>query len=272
MKFKFLLFSSCTVIFCFAFWACFQSHKNMPGLVSVGDHKLRVLTQGQGTPSVVFESFGPAYLEHMGRVQPAISKITSTFNYDHAGYWFSEPGPKPRDANQIAEELYQALIAAEVPSPYILVGFSFGGPYIRVFAGKYPDEVAGMIFVDPSQESFMQWINEEWETINVVTPTQRKAQEEWGCQWDSFTQAIEARLPAIPISLITGMKKTDHPFQRHYLPRKLRAHQEWLSSYKMTNHIVTTNSAHGVPFSEPELVIRVIKDMVQLVRQNNHNL
>ena len=267
MKFKFWLYTGCGLVVCYALWASWQATQVMPRFVSVGDHQLRVLTQGQGSPCVVFECFGPAYLEHMSRVQPAISKITRTFNYDHAGHWFSEPGPKPRDANQIATELHQALINAEVKPPYILVGYSFGGPYIRVFAGKYPDEVAGMVFVDPSQESFMRWINEEWEMFNVITPAQRKAQEEWGCSWDSLNMASEAQLPEVPITLITGMLKQDHPFQRHYLPIKLRSHTEWLAQFDHANHIVTPHSAHAAPLSEPELIVRVITQMVDKVRQ-----
>ena len=270
MRFQLILFSGCVAMLGWTAWSCLQSAKTMPDFVRVGDHHLRVLSQGQGTPSVVFESFGPAYLEHMNRVQPAISEITTTFNYDHAGHWFSEPGPKPRDARKIAEELHQALNKAKVAPPYVLVGFSFGGPYIRVFADKYPDEVAGMVFVDPSQESFMKWMNEEWEMFNVLTPVQKAAQTEWGCHWDSLNQATEAKLPQVPITLITGMMKTHHPFQRHYLPYKLKAHQEWLSNYQDVNHIISTNSAHAVPLSEPELIIDAIKEMIQKVRKNHH--
>ena len=206
MRFKLFLMSGCTLVLCISLWACLRSGEAMPRFVSVGDHQLRILSQGQGSPAVVFETFGPAYLEHMSRVQPAISEMTTTFNYDHAGFWFSEPGPKPRDADQITEELHQALINARVEPPYILVGYSFGGPYIRVFAGKYPDEVAGMVFVDPSQESFMRWINEKWEMFNVITPAQRKAQEEWGCSWDSLNLAGVMTLNISHFSLIHRMK------------------------------------------------------------------
>ena len=57
----------------------------------------------------------------------------------------SEPGPHPRDARQIAAELHTALHTAGLRPPYLLVGHSMGGPYIRVFAAKYPQEVSGLV-------------------------------------------------------------------------------------------------------------------------------
>jgi len=238
----------------------------MPQWIAVGDHHLRVLVQGQGSPAVIFEAFGPAYLEHMGRVQPEISRLTTTVNYEHAGHWFSEPGPKPRHANQIVHELHTVLEKTGVKPPYILVGFSFGGPYIRVFAGQYPEEVAGMVFIDPSQENFMRWINEEWKEVNVVTDAQKAAQEEWGCQWDSLDLAAQATLPEVPISMITGMRVDQNAFRSHCLPHWLAAHREWLAQYPQATHIVTTNSGHGVPLTEPGLVMDTIRDMLDKVR------
>ena len=238
---------------------------NMPRQVSVGSHRLRALVQGQGGPAVVFECFGAAYLEHMNRVQPAISKLTTTVNYDHAGHWASEPGPLPRDANRIAEELHDLLARLAVSPPYVLVGFSFGGPYVRVFAGKYPEEVAGIVLVDPTQEAFMKWLRETWPTVNQVSAEDRRERSEWGSQWDSMKQAEAAPLPDVPITLITGMR-ADGPFGRHVKPKWLKAHAEWLAPHARGRHIVTTRSGHGIPLSEPDLVIQAIVQMLASVR------
>ena len=90
-------------------------------------------------------------------VQPEVSKLTRTVSYDRAGIGWSAPGPEPRDARQIAKELHIALGNAGLPPPFILVGHSFGGPFIRVFADIYPREVSGMVLVDPTQEEFIAW-------------------------------------------------------------------------------------------------------------------
>lgn len=238
---------------------------SMPRQVQVGDHRLRALIQGRGGPAVVFECYGAAYLEHMNRVQPAISELTTTVNYDHAGHWASEPGPRPRDAHRIAEELHDLLAELAVSPPYILVGFSFGGPYVRVFAGKYPNEVAGIVLVDPTQESFMKWLRVEWPMINQISEEERRAQLEWGSQWESMKQAEAARLPEVPITLITGVR-AEGPFARHVKPRWLKAHREWLAPYRGGRHIVTTASGHGIPLSEPDLVIQAIVEMLEGIK------
>ena len=72
--------------------------------------------------------------------------------YDRAGYGFSDPGPRPRDGAAIARDLDQALRAARISGPFIVVGHSAGGLYVRLFADRRPGDVVGMVLVDPSVE------------------------------------------------------------------------------------------------------------------------
>ena len=238
-----------------------KASDSMPRHVSVGDHRLRVQVSGEGSPAVVFEAFGPTYLEHMGRVQPAVASFTTTVSYDHAGYWGSEPGPKPRNAAQVTSELRLLLQNAGVAPPYILVGFSFGGPYVRVFADRYSEDVAGLVLVDPSQEAFMAWLREEWPTVNRITAEETAEQMEWGCQWDSMNMASNAVMPEVPLTLLTGMRKTDNVFTERVKHRWFASHQAWLAKYPWARHIVTTNSGHAIPLSEPELVVMAIREV-----------
>jgi pimeloyl-ACP methyl ester carboxylesterase len=53
----------------------------------------------------------------------------------------------------VAQTLHQLLDTAGVPGPYILVGHSAGGEYIRAFERQYPSDVLGMVFVDSSHET-----------------------------------------------------------------------------------------------------------------------
>src|SRR6267142_2110479 len=69
-----------------------------------------------------------------------------------------EAGPSPRTAERIANELHSALRSAGLRPPYVLVSHSAGGAYIRVFAHLYPKEVAGLVFVDPPYEEFLEWL------------------------------------------------------------------------------------------------------------------
>jgi pimeloyl-ACP methyl ester carboxylesterase len=81
-------------------------------------------------------------------VQPEVAKTTRVCTYDRAGMGYSEAGPLPRNAAQFAKELHTLLQQADIPGPYVLVGHSFGGLSVRVFAHDYPAEVAGVVLID----------------------------------------------------------------------------------------------------------------------------
>ena len=129
-----------------------------PGrLVDVGSHRLHIHCTGVESPSVVFESgLGGTYLD-WARVQPEVSRFARACSYDRAGYGWSEPGPEPRDARRIARELDTLLARARIPPPYVLVGHSFGGLAIRMFASRNERRaVAGLVLVDAAHEDQFQ--------------------------------------------------------------------------------------------------------------------
>src|SRR5262245_16916812 len=95
------------------------SSRTMPRHVFAEGNRLRIYTCGRGSPTVVFEGFGPANLEIWGHVQSRVSRFARTITYDHGGYWGSEPGRIPRDARQLAGELHRALQNAVSDPPYI---------------------------------------------------------------------------------------------------------------------------------------------------------
>ncbi len=125
--------------------------------VAVGGHALQLRLQGRGSPTVVFESGAGLGLKSWTKVQPKIARFASTIAYDRAGLGKSEPGPEPRDARRIAGELHTALQKVGAQPSYILVGHSAGAFYIRLFADAYPQEVAGLVFVDPATEQIYDW-------------------------------------------------------------------------------------------------------------------
>jgi pimeloyl-ACP methyl ester carboxylesterase len=133
--------------------------------VDVGGHGLQLLVGGQGSPAVIFEGGFGAGIASWSTVQKDVAAFTQTVSYDRAGLGQSDLGPKPRSAKQIATELHVALQKSGVKPPYVMVGHSFGGIYVRVFADMYPKEVVGMVLIDPSQESFNDWLNKNLSPI-----------------------------------------------------------------------------------------------------------
>jgi pimeloyl-ACP methyl ester carboxylesterase len=243
-------------------------------MVDAGGHALRMLIAGRGGPTVVFEAGGSGAaggpLEAWQWVQPRVSQFATTVAYDRAGIGRSTPGPKPRDARQIARELHTALHNASLSPPYILVGHSFGGPLNRVFADLYPAEVGGLILVDPTQEEFINW-------NQARDPNRAERQdEEWKEIQASLTQARQSRVPeGLPVILITAMgprvfpKSMTEKQKEEFRAMKqmwLKFHNDWLNSLSNGEHVVTEKSGHGVPFEEPDLVVRAIRQVVEKTR------
>ncbi len=238
-------------------------HREFGERLDVDGRCVRLKVMGSGSPVVVLETSGLAPLEGWARVQPEVAKFARVVAYDHAGYWGSDPGPKPRDARRVAADLHALLGRAGLPPPYVLVGYSFGGPFVRVFAHQYPDEVAGMVLVDPSQEEAFAWLKQHHPEINRITPAQEAEQDEWGCSWPSLEQARRAwPLPRVPVTLITCVRHDGNPLLREIVPVWLKSHQEWLRKIPNARHVITDQSGHGIVMQEPGLVVEAIRDLV----------
>jgi pimeloyl-ACP methyl ester carboxylesterase len=127
-----------------------------PGqLFDVGGYRLHLYCTGEnsdGQPTVVLETGlgGLATSPGWAWVQPEIAKTTRVCAYDRAGLGWSDPGPRPRDAQHIAAELHALLQNSHTPGPYVLVGWSYGGLYVRAYANQYRGEVAGLVLIDSS--------------------------------------------------------------------------------------------------------------------------
>jgi pimeloyl-ACP methyl ester carboxylesterase len=120
-----------------------------PGqLVDVGGYRLHINCVGTGSPTVVLESGMFASSSMWAWVQPELAQHTRVCAYDRAGMGWSDSGPAPRDARNIAAELHTLLVAAHEAEPYVLVGHSLGGTSARVYAAQYPAEIAGVVLVD----------------------------------------------------------------------------------------------------------------------------
>jgi pimeloyl-ACP methyl ester carboxylesterase len=122
-----------------------------PGrIVAVADGaRLNLYCSGTGSPVIVFDAGHGDWAPAWATVQPRVAGFTQACSYDRAGVGFSDSGPAPRSAARLAEELHDALNAAGVGGPYILVGHAFGSYPVRAFADRYLREVAGMVLVDP---------------------------------------------------------------------------------------------------------------------------
>ena len=119
---------------------------------SFGNLALNLDCRGQGGPTVILDSGLGVPAVGWDPVLAEAAKFTRVCSYDRAGYGWSGAASAARTSAQIVKELHALLGAADEKGPYVLVGHSFGGYNVRVYNGKYPAEVAGMVLVDASHE------------------------------------------------------------------------------------------------------------------------
>jgi len=115
-----------------------------PGeLYDVGDYKLHLYCTGEGSPTVILEAGAGFPSISWFIVQEKVAQFTRVCSYDRPGFGWSEPASGPLSSDQVAANLHGLLETAGIPGPYILVGHSDGGVYVRAYARQYPSEMLG---------------------------------------------------------------------------------------------------------------------------------
>lgn len=268
--------------------------------VEVANRLIRVQTAGldgrePGQVVVVFESGGGQNLYSWGSLLSEVAEFAPVLGYERPGVGLSEwdgLAPSPQHSNAVLHRLLQAM---EVPPPYVLVGHSWGGVLIQYFADRYKDEVAGLIYLDPTdiRESprdmmevaaairvpveLLEGRTDEVALARAPPPSQA----EWRAIRTLLDGDIDARmLPGIP-SVPTVVINSDHwnekpPAQllASMGDEKARAYQSmmWSTRLERMNDllpvepagsvIVADGAGHYVHVDAPELTVKVIREVV----------
>lgn len=243
-----------------------------PELVEVEGRRVEAVTEGTGTPAVVFES-GFNGSSPWEPLQSQIAHKTMTLSYQRAGLGRSDPGPNPRSAAQIAKELHALLSAKAVRPPYVLVGHSAGGLYVRVFAHMYPNEIAGLVLVDPATEELYERMRAEKTMEDVKKlglPPAALAQ--WIAIPETIDEAHRASpLPRVPTVVLTSTQPVgEYPLQDDQAMQAWRRwHDQLAAKIPGAEHIVVENSNHGTILKAPVLTEQILQ-MVAAARARNN--
>lgn len=179
-----VLFTACIII-----GSCFcESSPPSDQMINIGSHNLQISIEGEGSPTVVIDSGIGDGLDKWRSIQERIARFTKVVTYNRAGYGQSEPGPLPRNIGREAEELKALLEKASVPGPYVIVGHSYGAEIVQVFASRHPDDVMGMILLDPPPLSFIQ--GQDYKNMRVMA---EKMTAEWQGIADSAAKSNDPR-------------------------------------------------------------------------------
>ncbi|HET92188.1 MAG TPA: alpha/beta hydrolase [Chloroflexi bacterium] len=135
-----------------------RQHPPPDQMVDVGRHRLHLyctgaLAEAEDAPTVILDAGLGGYSHDWVWVQPQVAEFARVCSYDRAGYAWSDPGPMPRDSQHVVADLQTLLTGADVPSPYVLVGHSFGGLNARLYAKQHPEQIVGVVLVDATPEN-----------------------------------------------------------------------------------------------------------------------
>ena len=147
-----------------------------PGtLVDVGGRKLHLLCSGQGSPTVVLEAGASSFAIDWTLVQREVARTNRVCAYDRAGMGWSDPST-PETRRTVWADLHALLGAVGERPPYVFVGASLGGLHVRSYVADYPDDVVGLVLVDPaSEDRLFTMIDGQAVLIGSLTPEQMRA-------------------------------------------------------------------------------------------------
>jgi pimeloyl-ACP methyl ester carboxylesterase len=121
-----------------------------PGrLLTVDDHQLHIYCRGKGSPTVVLEAPATAMSSAWAWVQGSVERTTRACSYDRAGLGWSEMGDAPFIPEAVVEQLHTLLTSAGENPPLVMAGADLGAAFARIYASRYPDDVAALVLVNP---------------------------------------------------------------------------------------------------------------------------
>ncbi len=252
----------------------------------------------EGQPVIVFESGHGTPMGHWERILEGVSALAPLITYDRPGIGASEPDREMPTIKNVSKKLIKILRALDLEPPYVLVGHSLGGVYVRGFAGYYPEMVAGLVIIDPADFTetnenkrkyyeVFGWDEKRIDTMleelaaglaarneNAPTSVQEEGQVLADLRATEFKEINDHPLPNIPVHIITG--------GRFDMPERMRSKEydsELLFRSKMKQRVArwtdviqsvdkgmlfySGDAGHFVHYDDPELVISSIRIVLQ---------
>jgi len=120
--------------------------------------------------TIILEAGGGKYSEAYQEIQDSLVQQTGTrvMSYDRSGFGRSELGPEEFKATDEIKALRKCLEEQGFKNKFILVGHSYGGFLIQIFAAHYPELVSGLVLIDPMNSKFVDRFG--LDNLNKVTP------------------------------------------------------------------------------------------------------
>ncbi len=275
----------------------FATGADFSGTVDLGNgRKLFLECRGTGAPTVVFESGLRTRGDNWSRVDllshggdavlPEVAKFARACAYDRPGSTLnpgevsrSDPAPMPRTALNVARDLHALLRAAGIPGPYVLVGHSFGGLFVRLYSALYPQEVSGLVLVDALAEQIKPLFKpSDWTTFVGLNSGPVPGFEKYAAletiDFDMSFEQMEREMgngpmEKIPTVILVRRLPVEMPSTA---PAKFASVLEpaWRKSEELLalavphiQYVIAKSSGHYIQLDEPSLVVKAIHDVVE---------
>lgn len=208
----------------FFMWRAWREFPPPGKLVDIGGRRLQIDCRGRGSPVVVFEN-GLDAIGSLGwsPVHAQVAELTRACAYSRAGTMWSDPRRGASDGIAIADDLHSLLANAGERPPFVLVGFSLGGPYVVIYTARFPLEVAGLVLVDASHPdqfrrfdrispTFRNSLFSMWDRLEVACGWTGILQVDWRWSFDAPrrpSRDAQAESAFAPHSLVGMFKEED---------------------------------------------------------------
>jgi pimeloyl-ACP methyl ester carboxylesterase len=262
-----------------------QEIETIETLVQVGEYRLNFQVIKGKDLTILLEAGGGMHSSEWSKLAPELAHKTgaTVVSYDRAGFGKSDLPETRSDMHEEVDWLWQGLKELGLNKDLILVGHSFGGWMIRLFASEHPEATRGMVFVDPFTNEFVDLLGVEYLDNH---PMAGKL---------PFDTSQPEKLPKIQRALIRMvgdglgpkievMRKTSVPSDipvvvitsgRPFLPKAEEqeawrlAHEQMTESIKGATLLVAEESDHMIPGRQPDLIIEAVTKVIQAATSLN---
>ena len=233
----------------------------------VDNRRVEYVGAGSGSPTIVLETGMGPDIKTWLPIFDSLAALTHVFAYNRPGYGNSGLLHAPENVKQVAEHLRENLKATGQPPPYILMGHSAGGLYVNMFARLYPEEVAGVVFLDASHPEQFEYFRKHQPMLYgmlVTSTTKGNRKYELSIIKNAESDFVgPPPFPDVPVVVLTAGKKSS-PLETDKLRGKWLEFQKDLAALsEQSTHIVVEGSGHFIHKDKPGLVLREIGKIIK---------